>query len=308
MARALDLARRADAVLAGAPSERASRARARQTVADLEMVARLEEVRLQGSELSVEPGGRLATRETAERYQDAFRDYGVDLGALPAAEAAARLRSRGSVAAPIAAALDNWWQATGDAQSELRGRLLTVASAIDSDPWRSRLRAAVAAKDDAALDRMALAENTGQQPPQSLVLLAWTLQKPEQGIALLQHACERYPGDFWIRFALSNLLKTSDPEAALRHSDVTRALRPRSPVAWSNLGVRLGSQGKLDHASAVYRRAMELDPKYSMASLQPGHGLGAARQTGRGVCRIPQGHRARPEARHGPQQPGYHSI
>ena len=87
------LARRADAVLAGGEGDRASRARARQTVADLEMVARLEEVRLQGSELSVEPGGRLATRETARRYQEAFRDYGVDVEALPAAEAAARLRS-----------------------------------------------------------------------------------------------------------------------------------------------------------------------------------------------------------------------
>ena len=144
---ALDVARRADAVLAGTQAEgdRASRARARQTVADLEMVARLEEVRVQGSELSVEPGGRLATRETTRRYQEVFRDYGVDVGALPAAEAVARLRLRVSVAAPLAAALDHWWEQTGDAQSELRGRLLTVASAIDSDPWRSRLRAAVAA-------------------------------------------------------------------------------------------------------------------------------------------------------------------
>ena len=36
-------------------------------------------------------------------------------------------------------------------------------------------------------------------------------------------------------------------------------------MAWSNLGVTLGSQGRLDHASTVYRRAIELDPNYSMA-------------------------------------------
>ena len=262
---ALEMARRANAVLAGGEGDRASQARARQTVADLEMVARLEEVRLQGSELPVEPGGRLATRKTALRYEEAFRDYGVDVEALPAAEAAARLRSRGSIAAPLAEAMDDWWQKTGDAQSQLRGRLLTVASAIDSDPWRSRLRAAVAAKDDAALGRLAAAEDTERQPPQSLVSLAWALKKPEQGIPLLQHACERYPGDFWTRFVLSGLLVKSDPEAALRHSDVARALRPKSPVAWSNLGVRLGSLGKLDQASATYRRAIEVDPNYSMA-------------------------------------------
>jgi tetratricopeptide (TPR) repeat protein len=262
---ALDLARRANAVLAGGDGDRASQARARQTVADLEMVARLEEVRLQGSELPVEPGGRLATRETALRYEEAFRDYGVDVEALPAAEATARLRSRGSIAAPLAEALDDWWRQTEAAQSQLRGRLLTVASAIDSDPWRSRLRAAVAAKDDEALGRLAAAEDTERQPPQSLVSLAWALKKPEQGIRLLQHACERYPGDFWTRFVLSGLLVNSDPESALRHADVTRALRPKSPVAWSNLGVRLGSLGKLDQASATYRRAIEIDPNYSMA-------------------------------------------
>jgi tetratricopeptide (TPR) repeat protein len=262
---ALDAARRANAVLAGGEGDRASQARARQTVADLEMVARLDEVRLQGSELPVEPGGRLATRETALRYEEAFRDFGVDVGALPAAEAAARLRSRESIAAPLAEALDNWWQQAGAAQSQLRGRLLTVASAIDSDPWRSRLRAAVAAKDDAALGRLAAAEDTERQPPQSLVLLAWALKKPGQAIPLLQRACERYPGDFWTRFVLSGLLVKSDPEAALRHADVTRALRPKSPVAWSNLGVRLGSLGKLVQASATYRRAIEVDPNYSMA-------------------------------------------
>ena len=241
---------------------------------------------------------------------------------------------RGSVAAPLAAALDDWWEQTGDAQSELRGRLLTVASAIDSDPWRSRLRAAVAAKDNAALGRLAMAEDTERQPPQSLVLLAWALKKPEQGIPLLQHACERYPGDFWIRFVLSNLLTRSDPEAALRHADVSRALRPRSPVAWSNLGVRLGSLGKLDQASATYRRAIEVDPMYSMAyynlgtvldeqgrpdeaiaeyrkaiALDPklatahinlGNDSAPPAEAGRGDRRRPQGHRARPEDRRVP--------
>src|SRR5262249_6993931 len=199
----------------------------------------------------------------ARHYADAFREYGVDVEALPASEAADRLRPSGAVAAPIAAALDDWAQQTRGSGEELTRRLLTVASAIDAGPWRSRLRAAVAAMDSAALDRLAGSEETDRQPPQSLVLLATALQERRQQMAVLRRACERYPGDFWIRLDLGVLLGKSDREATFRHYDVARALRPRSPGAWNNLGNSLKDQDRLDQAVACYGKAIELHPKFA---------------------------------------------
>jgi hypothetical protein len=101
---ALTAAKRAKAALAGGEATDDVQARVRQMVTDLELVARLEEIRLLQSE---EPIGTHFDDATANRrYAAALRDYAVDVDALPSAEAAERLRSRPGVLPALIAALD----------------------------------------------------------------------------------------------------------------------------------------------------------------------------------------------------------
>ena len=82
---ALVAARRAEAALAGGEAPQDVQARVRQVVTDLELVARLEEIRLLISE-TTEQGFDYAGAN--RRYAAALREYGVDVDALPADEAA----------------------------------------------------------------------------------------------------------------------------------------------------------------------------------------------------------------------------
>ena len=81
------------------------RERARSVRNDLEMVLRLEDIRL----LSTEWKDGEFDHDTADRaYAQAFGDYGIDVAGLPVEEAAACIRARAGVAVALTAALDDW--------------------------------------------------------------------------------------------------------------------------------------------------------------------------------------------------------
>jgi hypothetical protein len=103
---ALAAARRAEALLAGGGGGNESQQRqVRQVLADLEMVRRLEQIRLERAETV--HTDRPTTYEKPDRnYAAAFRDYGIDLDRLGETEAVDRLRSRPGVVLALATALD----------------------------------------------------------------------------------------------------------------------------------------------------------------------------------------------------------
>jgi tetratricopeptide (TPR) repeat protein len=275
---ALAAARRAQAVVAGGEADPNTSDRVRQVLDDLEMVARLEEIRLSSRELFV--GMKRDTATAAGRYAAAFRDYGVDLENLPADQAATQLRSRPAISGPLAAALDDWGAQKGD--EKLAGDLWKLAAIINPDPWRLRLRQAIVARDVPALLALARAPETARQPSQSQVPLASHLgsaNEYHQAIALLERASEADPADFWIHFELgylNSLLKRS--EAAVRHYTAARALRPRSSITWSDLGVALADQNKLDEAIACYHKAIALNSKDAIPLSNLGVALGDQRK------------------------------
>src|SRR5262249_23163896 len=101
---ALSAAKRAEGLLAGGGSDEL-RERVHQLRKDVELVLRLEDIRLLSSEWKDEKDDF----ETADQaYAQAFADYGIDVAGLPADEAAARIRARDGVAVALAAALDDW--------------------------------------------------------------------------------------------------------------------------------------------------------------------------------------------------------
>ena len=101
---ALAAARRAEALVAGGGGDQALAGQVQQVLADLNLVQRLEEIRLE----------RVAEMESKIRgwadraYAAAFRDAGVDVDQLTEEEAVKRLGSRTQMAVALAAALDDW--------------------------------------------------------------------------------------------------------------------------------------------------------------------------------------------------------
>jgi tetratricopeptide (TPR) repeat protein len=265
---ALAAAQRAEALTADG-ADAATRERVRQVLDALQMVARLEEVRL--SEAYTAGAEGRTTAHQPRLYAAAFRDFGVDVETLPAEESAARLRARPAVVIALAAALDEWARTGRKRDPDQAKRLWSLAAAIDPDPWRVSVRQASAATDVESLVTLANAPDTAGQPPQCQFLLASSLElcdQIEQAIALLERACEIHPGDFWIHYQLASLNLGARParlDAALRHVVAARALRPRSAATWSNFAVVLLKQKKLDEAIAAARRATELGPKNAQA-------------------------------------------
>src|SRR5207248_3561203 len=132
---ALSAAKRAEGVLAGGGSDEL-RQRAHDLCKDLEMVLRLEEIRLLSSELKEDEWDY----EGADRaYTQAFADYGIDVVGLPVEDASARIRARAGVAVALAAALDDW--AIYRRQKDKAGGLAlkALAQATDPDPWRRQV-------------------------------------------------------------------------------------------------------------------------------------------------------------------------
>jgi tetratricopeptide (TPR) repeat protein len=273
---ALAVARRAEALTAGGEADAATRERVRQVLHDLEMVARLEELRLFEEYIAGEERGVVVNVGRPHLYAEAFRDFGVDVETLPAEEAAARLRARPAVAVALAVALNIWAGQVRGRDPDQAKRLWALAAAVDPDPWRVGVRRAAAARDVDALLKLAKDPDTARQPPHSQGSLAVALRvrgQPEQALAVLERACEIHPGDFWIHMNLASLnckVRPARLEEAVRHGIAARALRPRSAGAWNNLGIALSRQKKLAKAVACCQKAIELDPRFATPHLSLG--------------------------------------
>jgi tetratricopeptide (TPR) repeat protein len=248
------------------------RQRVRQTQADLELVAALDEARLRR-----EDGRGTGFNDSAadRAYTEAFRQHGIDLLEVPEAEAVAWLQ-QSAVREALLAALVNWASfKPGDEAG--RGQLQRLLEQADHDPWRRQFRALVDRKDREALKQLARQEDTREQPPvvlQQLGSVLLHLDMPEESADLLRGAVQQYPGDFWVHFDLAwclyHYLQPPRLEEAVAHYRVAVGLRPHSTVALNNLGIVLRDKKDLDGAIACFHKALDLDPDYLMAN----HNLG----------------------------------
>jgi serine/threonine protein kinase/tetratricopeptide (TPR) repeat protein len=272
---ALEAARQAQAWLAHGGSDELRR-RARELGRDLEMVMRLEEIRLPDVIGGME--GHVDYAATDAKIAKAFRDYGIDMESLGPAEAGERIRDR-PIRHELAVALDHWVKVRTSvlkgkrgANDPLRKRLLAAARVADPDEWRNQLRSALEQGQMDTLTKLAASGTISDLPPQSLSLLGWALDSVgawEQAVAVLRPAQQKYPGEFLINFQLARSLEKGGhrfpadqvTDEVIRFYTVARALRPRNVPVHTLLGHSLCRRGRFDEAIAVYRRAVELDPE-----------------------------------------------
>ncbi len=203
---------------------------AQQVEADRSFAEALDRARLSGGRIGKEPEDDEA-RSLA--YATAFRDAGIDLASLHGAEATRRLSAR-PLPAKIATALDDLALINDDEARALE--LLALARSIDPDPFRDRLREAVAKRDRYGLLALAVEHDSTHLPPATASLLAKMLDNQgahDEAIDVLLAAWRRSPGDFWINHDLGRMLNRSEPprrEEALRFLTAAVALKPDSPA------------------------------------------------------------------------------
>src|SRR5262249_12070533 len=141
-------------------------------------------------------------RRAVQDYARAFREYGVDVEALPADEAVARLQGRPALAAALAATLDDWvvgrWNLHDPGPSWTP--LVVVARGLDPDAQRDRLRAMwfrpVTPESQAELRKLVESIDVKTQSPATLLALAITLrdfQLADSALRIMRDSQFTYP-------------------------------------------------------------------------------------------------------------------
>jgi serine/threonine protein kinase/tetratricopeptide (TPR) repeat protein len=270
--------KRAEGLLAAGEAKAELRGRARQWRVDLDMVARLEEIR-HGTATPAKRNA-LNTRSADPAYRRAFQEFDLDVETLEPAEAARRVQTS-AVAARLLAALDDWLLAKMTTHGSAgREALLEVLQQADPDPWRSGIRAAFGRRDVAALRDLSRDERLlAQAPPTVLLLEEMWINLGEVALAqdVLARAQHRHPQDFWINFDLGNILtlrlNPARPQEAVGYFQAAAAARPDNPAIHLNLATALLTVGRLRDAEAEYREALRIWPTYGAAHFWLGNAL-----------------------------------
>jgi tetratricopeptide (TPR) repeat protein len=251
---------------------------------DLHMLVDLQEIRLNWSA----PGkdGSFDHAGTDQRFREDFRDYGIDVEALPVDVAAARIRGR-RIKVELAVGLDNWALAQVLSRKGNGRGLLAVARAADSDERRDHLRDVLEGKGAGALGELTRLENIDALPSSALTAAALYLLAEKSDLAqvvpLLRQAQQSQPDDFWLNHCLAFALDRIQPpqlDEAITFYRVAVALQPKSPGAHYTLGTTLSRKGRLDEAVTELRKAIDLKPDFARAYVSLGFTLRAKKKYG----------------------------
>ncbi len=259
---ALQAARSALDLVADGRGGPAAANRAREWLKDLEMAARLEEMRCHDDDVE-------KTTITA-----AFRDYGIDLKALTPADAAARIAAR-PIRVDLAITLDmeakfvienyNYDPEEHKIIPGLGQRWRQIARLADPDPLRNRIRDAHAApwfRFNDMLREVEAAIDPATTPLATVLLIDQRWRRMEGGRIALYTAVQRHhPSDFEINFHLgTSLWQVGHWDGAIRYLMAAVAVRPQNSLAREALGNALRDKGLVDEAIAQYREAIRLQP------------------------------------------------
>jgi tetratricopeptide (TPR) repeat protein len=279
---ALSAARRAQGLLAGADVDKTLRERVRARLADLELLDKLENIRLvQGTAVK---GGHFDWEKVDSLFRQTFLDAGLDIQGLPPEEAGERIRQT-TVAVELASVLDEWVPNCRDKEGKKKkqawNHLLQVARAADPDPWRTQVREAIEREDWKGLQQLAVCGGVFQLSLATLSVVGSALLEggtTDRAVEeFLREAQRRHPDDFWLNHNLYKYCKSLPPPQrteALLFAAVAVSLRPNSPGARSNLGNALRGNGRLDEAISTYREALRLEPNEAVVHNNLGAALG----------------------------------
>jgi tetratricopeptide (TPR) repeat protein len=276
---ALSAAERADGLLVQFGGHTRLSPQVRQLGKDLRMRVTLEEIRLTQAAVK---DNHFDLAGADRLFASAFRDYGIDVDALPPAEAAARVRAS-RITDDLVAALDAW--AMARKQSEKGGKgswhgQFTVARAVDPHALRGRLQDLLEGRGEGVLAELSQLQKEKAPSAATLCLVSHIVLEGNPGdlsqvVPLLRRAQQRHPDDFWVNHNLAYALYAMKPPQSVEASGFYRAavaISPNSPGVRVNLGNALRDKKQLDEAIAQYQAAIQIDRKFAAAY----NGLGYA--------------------------------
>jgi serine/threonine-protein kinase len=244
-----------------------------QATADIDLVDRLEGIRLKRSKW-VE--GTFDNRTAEQEYATVFRESGLGQEGEAAEAVAARIRES-AVAGRLLAALDDWADVTQDLKR--LAWLLAVARLVDRNESRNRFRDPNAWWDRAKVQELAtelLGDETklaALRPPLVSSLGDRLRRMGGEAVPLLKVAQLRWPNDFWVNFNLAYAFAEQKKwDKAEGYYRVAVALRPEAKVPHHNLGIVLRKLERPEEAIVELREALAIDPKDALAH----NGLGNA--------------------------------
>jgi len=258
---ALAAAKRAEAALSGGSHDPALATGVKAMLDDLQFEHSLEKIRDQTGEAL---WGEYDFHHVSRTYAATFREAGIDLDVLSVEEAASRIKAHPRIAIALAQDLDAYAHALGRGTEFADTRKLhAIATAVDDDPWRKRVRETLGREDTKTLRELAESADLLHQPPTTIVLLVQSLKYLGQvGHAeeLLRKEQREHPGDFWVNHEMAKVLQRQGDREYLAFDRVALALRPDNGVALSYLYAALRDAGEDDEAMDIWRRAVRLRP------------------------------------------------
>ncbi len=249
------------------------------------------------------------TNEAAfPEIRDALRSYGIEIGVMAPAQAAASVQSRPQpVPQNLISALDECLRLAPKEDASTRQWLLVALAAVETDAWRERARNAVAGHDSKALEQLAHEADVRKQRPSFLLFLASNLpaQMTTVRLDLLRRIQRAYPADLWANHVLASELMMNDaqPAEAVRYYTAALALRPDNPGFYLNRGNALEKAGEVDAAIADFRQAVAVAPEYAMAHRNLGNALQAKGLLDEAIAECREAIRLKEGFRPGPLQP-----
>jgi tetratricopeptide (TPR) repeat protein len=245
------------------------RSQLNERVADLTLLCRLDELRLEQAEMHSNGSGY--NRPSVEaKYRQAFINRGFDvLGEDFAATQAAFEQS--AIRIKLVPALADWSRLVKS--DGPKARIHHLATVVDPYGLTQRIVRATRNKDANALRQLA-AEVVNSAPPAIVDWLAAELldvSATNEAEQLLRAGLRRYPSDFWLNLELGLILEPDHDAVPSRSLEalglfrVALALRPHSAGMWLNVGHSLHTLKRFEEAEAAYWRAIELKQNYAQA-------------------------------------------
>ncbi len=292
---ALGAARRAAAVARSGDGDDATRVRAAEVLATLEAEVRAAEAAIRESEENRRLVERLeairltrADHQSYSRsnleYESVMREYGIELSANGDTGTVAERVRTSPISLAVVSALDDWRSVRKYGGFPVAS-LDAVLSAADTDPWRTRLRAATGVEELRALVRNADLDAVHVVSLIGLVRELAAAGDPTAAADFAVRVQARYPHDFGANNSAGRCAGECRPprtQAVIRYFSAALALRPQSAMAWGWLGKALTDAKDATGGLVAFRTAIRLASPSDIDLLASAH-------CHVGICRALQG-------------------
>jgi serine/threonine protein kinase/tetratricopeptide (TPR) repeat protein len=234
---------------------------------DMRMLEDLEMVRLEKTETT--PDGKFDLTRSRDKYEQVFRDYGIDPDAMSPGEAAELVRAS-AIRGYLAAGLCDWIFTIRPRNEGNRRKVKQLHALVQQVYPDQEVRILDLPKDTAELERWVQSAPVARMPAANLGLVgehvafrAGSVTRPM--VEFLRRSQRRFPSDFWINHSLGIALTRTKPpqlEQAVGFYRAALAVRPQSPGTHVNLAITLHRKGETDEAIAEVQEAIRLKDDY----------------------------------------------